>query len=179
MKWLLIIICSFSSYNLCTASASYSEPFSDSLSIYLFLLDDCPICIKYTPEINSIYDDYGDEIGFVGYFPNFSSKPEKINAYRETYGIEFDLKTDYYKLQAKKWKAKVTPEVVLYNHTTKTVLYRGRIDNSFVRLGKRRNVVTERDLRDAITATLDGREIAQPYVVPVGCYINYGDSTEK
>lgn len=179
MRWLLIMICSFCSYNLCIASTYQSELFSDSLSIYFFLLDDCPICIKYTPEINSIYDEYGDEIGFVGYFPNFSSKPEKINAYREAYGIEFQLKTDYYKLQAKKWNAKVTPEVVLYNHTTKTILYRGRIDNSFVRLGKRRNVVTERDLREAIAATLEGREIKQSYVKPVGCYINFGDSVEK
>ena len=152
---------------------------SDSLSLYLFLLDDCPICLNYTPLLNDLHEEYGERINFQGYFPNFSSKQEKIDLFKQIYHIEFPLQTDYFKEQAKKWNAKVTPEVILYNHNSKTIIYQGRIDNKFVRLGKRRNVVTEHDLVDAITQTLASKEVLTKSTVPIGCFINYSDHINR
>ena len=151
----------------------------DSLSLYLFLLDDCPICLNYTPLLNELYSEYGTRINFQGYFPNFSSKPKKIALFKETYKIEFPLQTDYYKEQAKKWNAQVTPEVILYNNTTKKIIYQGRIDNKFVRLGKRRNVVTEHNLINAIKLTLDSKVVLSPFAEPIGCFINYNDNVSR
>ncbi len=151
----------------------------DSVSLILFLLDDCPICIEYTKTLNSLYSEFGEDIHFIGYFPNFSSKPNKIEKYKNMYNIEFELHTDYQKIHAKKWKAEVTPEVVLFNHTTSTILYQGRIDNKFEKRGRRRNVVTKHNLRDAIQATLKGTKIVVKSTQPVGCYINYSDNIGK
>ncbi len=151
----------------------------DSLSLYLFLLDDCPICLNYTSLLNDMYTEYGDRISFQGYFPNFSSKGEKIDSFRKTYKIEFPLQTDYYKEQAKKWNAEVTPEAILYNHTTQKVIYQGRIDNKFVRLGRRRNVVTEHDLKKAIDQTLSFEEVTTPFTEAIGCFINYNDKLSR
>ena len=152
---------------------------TDSLSLYLFLLDDCPICLNYTPLLNDLYAKYGSRITFQGYFPNFSSKQKKINLFKVTYQIEFPLQTDYYKEQAKKWDAQVTPEVILYNHTSEKLIYQGRIDNKFVRLGKRRNVITEHNLLDAIKQTLNSKEVLIPFAEPIGCFINYSDSISQ
>ena len=152
-----------------------SHPNTDSLSLYLFLLDDCPICLNYTVLLNELYSDYGSRISFQGYFPNFSSKQKKIDLFKDTYQIEFPLQTDYYKEQAKKWNAQVTPEAILYNHTRKQIIYQGRIDNKFVRLGKRRNVVTEHNLVNAIENTLESKEVAPQFAEPIGCFINYSD----
>lgn len=152
----------------------------DSLSLYIFLLDDCPICIQYSPTLNELHNKYGDEISFVGYFPNFSSKKEKIESFRNTFNLNFPLLTDYFKTQAKKYNAKVTPEVILFNHTSNKVIYQGRIDNKFVRLGRRRNVVTEHNLIDAIENSLKNEEVYPSFVEPVGCFINYSDDfTQK
>ena len=149
---------------------------ADSLSLYIFLLDDCPICLQYTPTLNELYDSYGDQINFVGYFPNFSSKPSKIETFKTTYHIKFPLFTDYYKTKAKKFNAKITPEVVLYNHTTEKIMYQGRIDNKFYSLGRRRNVITEHNLEDAIESVLNNIPVEIDYSEPVGCYINYSDN---
>lgn len=154
-------------------SKSYAQ--KDSLSLYLFLLDDCPICLDYTVTLKELHKEYGEQMSFVGYFPNFSSKPHKIELFREKYGIAFPLKTDYYKIQATKWKAEVTPEAILYNHTLEKVIYQGRIDNKFVKLGKRRNVVTKHDLLNAIRNTIEGKKVITSYTESVGCFINYSD----
>ena len=159
---------------LCFSTSTISA--HDSLSLYIFLLDDCPICIQYSPTINSLHKEYGEQISFVGYFPNFSSKQEKIDIFRNKYDIEYPLYTDYFKVQAKKYNAQVTPEVVLFNHTKGEIIYQGRIDNKFYKLGRRRNVVTEHNLKDAIENVLHDREIDQPFVEPIGCFINYSDN---
>lgn len=151
------------------------ESNTDSLSLYFFLLDDCPICLNYTVLINDLHSEYGSRISFQGYFPNFSSKQKKIDKFKEIYQIEFPLQTDYYKKQAKRWNAQVTPEVILYNHTEKAIIYQGRIDNKFVRLGKRRNIVTEHELVNAIKQTIASKEVLIPFAEPIGCFINYSD----
>ncbi len=156
-----------------------STPTEDSISLYLFLLDDCPICINYTPLLNDLYDEYGSQIHFQGYFPNFSSKQSKIDVFRQTYNIEFPLQTDYFKEQAKRWNAAVTPEAILYNHTLEKIIYQGRIDNKFVRLGKKRNVVTKHELVDAIQQTLASEKVLVHYAEPIGCFINYSDSINR
>lgn len=155
---------------------SLSLSAKDSLSLYIFLLDDCPICIQYTPTLNNLYNEYQNQISFIGYFPNFSSKKEKIEIYKNQYKIQFPLETDYFKTQAKKFKAKVTPEVVLYNHTSQQVIYQGRIDNEYYKLGRRRKVVTEHSLKDAIEQTLAQKKITTRYTEPIGCFINYSDN---
>lgn len=152
---------------------------SDSLSLYLFLLDDCPICIQYTPTLNELYNEYGEDIEFVGYFPNFSSKKHKIETFRKTYNIRFALHTDFFKEQSKRFKAEVTPEVVLYDHETQKVIYQGRIDNKFYQLGRRRHVITEHDLKNAIEASLKGEVVKTTYAQPIGCYINYSDNLDR
>ena len=156
-----------------------SQTTEDSLSLYLFLLDDCPICLNYTSLLNELYTQYGSRINFQGYFPNFSSKQKKIDKFKNTYQIEFPLQTDYFKEQAKRWNAQVTPEAILYNHTKNKIIYQGRIDNKFVRLGKRRNVITEHELVDAIEQTLNSKEVLTSFAEPVGCFINYSDHINR
>ena len=66
--------------------------------------------------------------------------------------------------------------MILFNHTKGIILYQGRIDNKFYKLGRRRNVVTEHNLKNAIEQSLNNLDIDQPYVEPIGCFINYSDN---
>ena len=172
MKAALILLVFFL-YKATTAAGS------DSLILYLFLLDDCVICQDYTPLVNQLHKEYGEDVTFIGLFPNFSSKPDKIERFRQTYGISFELKTDYYKTIAAELEATITPEVVLYNVTTGQKLYQGRIDNKFVKLGRRRSVVTEHNLSDALAAAIMNTRRPSPTTTAVGCYINYSDAISK
>jgi len=151
----------------------------DSISAYLFLLDDCVICQDYTPILNDLYEEYKNDVSFIGVFPNFSSKSHKIDAFREKYKIEFPLKTDYFKSLSHQFQATVTPEVVVFNHTTNTLLYQGRIDNKFVKIGKRRQVITSNEFQLVLEAIANGRSVNIEKTIPIGCFINYGDPISK
>ncbi len=147
----------------------------DSIVVNFFLLEDCVICQSYSIKINELALNFGDEFTFVGYFPNFSSKKEEITSFKEKYNINFDLKTDYFKTKSKLYNVKVTPEVVVVNESTGETLYQGRIDDEFVKIGKRRRVVTKNELLDALTALKNKQEILISTTEPIGCFINYND----
>ena len=165
-KVLLLVIFSFAVHTLSSR---------DSLTLYLFILDDCIICQSYTPKINQLHAQYGDEIIFMGIFPNFSSKPEKIASFKEKYHIYFETKSDYWKTLTHKFGVVVTPEVVLYDESKETILYKGRIDNEFASLGKRRRVVTTDELAEVLAMVHSGQKTPFPFTEAVGCFINQND----
>ncbi len=144
----------------------------DSITVYLFLHDECVISQNYTALLNRLHQEYGKEVTFVGLFPNFASKPNKIEAFRQKYHIAFPLKTDYYKTITKAMGATVTPEVVIYNHTFDQKLYQGRIDDTYFRVGKRRTITTTSELEDALRAIHRGEPISISETKAVGCFIN-------
>ena len=153
-----------------TSNASYS----DSITVYIFLLDECVISQNYMPELNRLYSEHAsDQIQFKGLFQNSSSRRKAISAYANKYDVGFDLKTDHYHRITDKLNAKVTPEVVVYDEKHEEILYQGRIDNSFVRIGKRRRVITTHELADALEAIADHEIISIKSTDAVGCFINF------
>jgi hypothetical protein len=64
----------------------------------------------------------------------------------------------------------MTPEAVVLDADA-TIVYRGRIDDAWAELGRRRTVVGSRDLRNAVAAALAGRQVPAPWPEAVGCTI--------
>lgn len=145
----------------------------DSISVYIFMLEDCLITQFYTLALREIHEEYAPyNIAFIGLFPNRFSKPEAIDSFQQKYQIPFLLKTDYFQTKTQKFGATVTPEVIIYNHTLDEVLYKGRIDNAYYRVGKKRGTTTTADLKDALEAIVRGEPVAVKETEAVGCYIN-------
>ena len=63
-----------------------------------------------------------------------------------------------------------TPESFVLDKQ-RVVRYRGRIDDQYAALGKRRTVVTAHDLGDALEAILAGEAVNEPRTGAVGCLI--------
>jgi hypothetical protein len=162
-------------------SSPVSIPVKDSLTIYVFLHDDCVISQFYTPELSRLYETYhAKRVGFIGYFPNFSSKPEKIKAFGETYHLTFPLKQDYYKDWTRKFEIKVTPEVAVWDHRSDRLIYRGRIDDSYVRVGKRKIHPQNHDLEDIIKGwLLNESPGTMVQTQAIGCFINFTDPLSR
>jgi hypothetical protein len=68
-------------------------------------------------------------------------------------------------------KATVTPEAVVIDNN-KNRIYSGKIDNRFEDIGKRRTIITEQYLQDAIDAILHNKLPAIERTEPVGCILN-------
>ena len=150
---------------------------TDKIKVYIFLLDECKICHHYSLSLTELYNTYqSEQIEFIGLFPNFVSQPKEISKFKKNFKIPFPLKTDYYKSKATKFGVTVTPEVVVYNETKDEILYKGRIDNSFFKLGKQRSHTTKYELRDALQAISSGEEIAVKETQSVGCFINFNEN---
>lgn len=147
--------------------------------VLLFLLEDCVICQSYSITLKKLHEEYGSEFEFIGYFPNFASKKEAIDSFKRIYDIPFPLKTDYFKTVTNKFKVEVTPEVVIYDTQSDSVLYQGRIDNEFFNIGQRRTVVTEHDLQDALKAITKKSNNYIKNTKSIGCFINFDPINEK
>ncbi|MCI4671700.1 MAG: redoxin domain-containing protein [Bacteroidia bacterium] len=146
---------------------------SDSITVYLFLSEDCPICQYYSLELNELYQSYGAEIGFIGLFPNRASTERKIKEFKEKYKFEFPFKREYHQTISKKFGVKITPEVVVYNEDQKKIVYQGRIDNTYASLGRRRNSPTQTELRDVLHSIHTQKPIKTQNATAVGCFITF------
>ena len=139
--------------------------------VLFFVTPDCPISNRYVPEINRLAAELGESgaRAFLVY-PDPAFSLEQIRRHR----AEFDLAPPgvldpEHELVARTG-VEVTPEAAVFKSNGE-LAYRGRIDNRFVDFGKTRPQATERDLRRAIEAVLEGRAAPQPSARAVGCYI--------
>jgi peroxiredoxin len=142
-------------------------------TVYIFLSEVCPICQSYTLPLKKLYETYKDKgITFIGLFPNEGVSKKDINEFRKTYDIPFDLELDKDGILAKKFRATITPEIFVEGNKPGTILYTGRIDDSFYAVGKRRNSISTHELEDALTQITSKQKVTQPRTQAVGCIIS-------
>ncbi len=166
---LILTLCCFApSLQGQNAPAAHSR---DSITVYIFLGEECVICRYYTLTLRQLHQEFGDRVQFTGIFPNPSSKRKKIAAFKEKYQLPFDLKMDAHQILTKKMGARITPEAVVFHASSGEILYRGRIDDAYIGVGNRRSAVTASELRDALRAILENRKVPVKSTEAVGCFI--------
>ena len=149
-----------------------SRQIQDSITVYIFLHESCVISQYYTLPLRELQEEYANEnVQFIGLFPNFSSKPNKMETFKEKYQIPFELKTDYYHRKKEEFEATVTPEVVVYNESKGQLIYRGRIDDAYARVGKRKRVTTTSELKDVLESIRNNQPIMVSNTQAIGCFI--------
>ena len=140
------------------------------VNVVIFITNDCPIANSYAPEIKSIISDYSpDGAAFFLVHVDPDLTVEKAKKHAADFGYDCSILRDPLHRLVSKLEADITPEAfVLFEDG---VAYRGRIDDLFADLGKKRRKARTRDLRDALEAILAGRAVANPKTTAVGCYI--------
>ena len=136
----------------------------------LVLLDPaCPISNRYTPdlaELAALADENG--LAFYGVLSDPILTPAEGREFRDEAGIEFPILWDATGDLALRLGPSHVPEAFVVSVDDR-VLYRGRIDDRFVSIGRMRRRITTRDLGDAIEAVGAGRAVAVARTEPVGC----------
>jgi len=159
------------SFNEIKASPAVSSP-HDSITVYVFLLEDCIISQNYTDLLNRLAVEYKDKkVGFLGLFPSSFSRDSTIKAFSAKYHIAFPLKTDHYQTMTKKLGVTITPEVAVFDQVNNVLLYRGRINNQYERVGKRRSVPSTSELEDVLKSWANNKPLAFYETKAVGCFI--------
>jgi len=142
-------------------------------SVLFFITSDCPISNAYAPEIQRICSEYGSKqvsCDLIYVDPDLTVADVKKHVKDFGYSNLPAILDSSQKL-VKAAGATITPEAAVVGPSGQ-VLYRGRIDNVYAALGKRRPEATERDLRKALDEILSDKAVSTPQTQAVGCYIN-------
>ena len=134
--------------------------------VLIFLSAQCPVVKAYTERINQLAKDYTAKgINIVGVNANSTENAEAFQKMATERGHGFPILMDKGNIIADKLGANYTPEAYFFNAKGE-LLYHGRIDND-----RNGTNITENNLRDALEATLSGKEIAKTEAKGFGCSI--------
>ena len=144
-------------------------------TVIMFICNHCPFVKHVNPELAQLGRDYRDQgIGLVAISSNDvknypEDAPELMKVVAKAEGSSFPYLYDETQEVAKAYDAACTPDFYLFDDRLKLV-YRGQLDDSRPGNGI---PVTGKDLREAITALLEGRAIAAEQKPSIGCNIKW------
>lgn len=143
---------------------------TDRLTVYVFTTTDCPIANRYAPEIQRLAAKYQQFAHFVLVYPVAADTQELINEHQKKYAYVLDSVRDTDQKLVKLTGVTVSPEVAVMKGTQ--LLYRGRIDDRYIELGKERPTPTRHDLDAALELITTGRPVAVKQTRAVGCILS-------
>jgi hypothetical protein len=141
--------------------------------VFIFTSTDCPISNRYAPEIRRIADRFSPEgVVFRLVYPNPAEEATSIREHMTAYAYAGALEPlrDPALALVKFTGVTVTPEAAIVANGK--VVYRGRIDDRYVDLGRERPAPTRHDLFDALAAIVAGKPVPQAVTQAVGCFIS-------
>jgi hypothetical protein len=140
--------------------------------VLVFVTTECPYSNRSAPEIRRIYDTFEPRgVRFWLVYPNPADTAAIIRAHLHAFGYpDIALRDSRHDL-AKLARPTVTPEAAVFD-ARGDLVYRGRIDDRFVELGRERPAATKHDLEEALALTLAGKPVAPSTTLAFGCFIS-------
>jgi peroxiredoxin len=139
--------------------------------VFIFIRTDCPISNRYAPEVRRLYEKFASSgIKFWLVYPDPDESSQVIRNHIKEYEYRLSALRDTEPKLVKMTGAQVTPEAAVFSPTGRMV-YRGRIDDRYLALGKARPSPTTRDLEQVLEAILEGKLVTSKTTVAIGCFI--------
>lgn len=136
------------------------------LTVLMFIATQCPISNDYNQRMVALYRDYSSKgVKFLAINSNKQESIPEIAEHATRNGFSFPLFKDENNVIADLFGASVTPEIYVFD-TTWTMRYHGRIDDS-----RPVEKVSVSDLRNALDALLDGKQVSVTETKAFGCTI--------
>jgi peroxiredoxin len=136
----------------------------------VFVGTECPINNAFMPRLAELSRTYTPRgVQFLAISSNHQDTTERVAEHARKYEVPFPVLKDADNVVADRFGARRTPEVFLLD-ATRTVRYRGRIDDQFG-IGYKRAQPTRRDLAEAIDELLAGKAVSRPTTPVAGCVI--------
>lgn len=149
-------------------------------TVIMFICNHCPFVKHVNPAISKLAKAYQPkEVAFIAISSNdISNYPQDAPHYMKQVAKDEDYTFPYLYDETQEvaiaYDAACTPDFYLFDDNLKLV-YRGQLDDSRPGNGI---PVTANDLRNAIDALLDGREIDPNQKPSIGCNIKWADSRQ-
>jgi mono/diheme cytochrome c family protein len=137
-------------------------------SAVVFLATECPISNRAVTTLNALARDVRGEVDVLGVLSDPTLSRAKAKEWTKQYALEFPVLFDASGDLARRLAPSHTPEAFLIARDG-ALVYRGRIDDAYLELGKPQARVTRRDLADAVAACMSGTPAPVARTSPVGC----------
>jgi len=139
--------------------------------VFIFIRTDCPLSNRYAPEVRRLNDKFAkSDVRFWLVYPDQGESGEIIRNHIKEYEYRLSALRDPEHKLVKITGAQVTPEAAVFLPGGRMV-YRGRIDDRYVALGKARPAPTTRDLEQVLEAILEGKQVTNKTTAAIGCFI--------
>jgi thiol-disulfide isomerase/thioredoxin len=141
----------------------------------MFICNHCPFVIHVQDELRNIGQEYSEKgISIVAISSNDienypQDAPDKMKEFAKENKFNFPYLYDETQEVAKSFNAACTPDFFLYN-SDKELVYRGQLDAS--RPGNE-IPVTGKDLRGALDALVNNKEVPKDQIPSIGCNIKW------
>jgi thiol-disulfide isomerase/thioredoxin len=139
------------------------------LKVLVFTTTDCPISNRYAPEVERLAGKFKGQAKFVLVYPVRSDSPAMIREHVKKFAYSLETVRDPDQTLVRLTGVTVTPEVTVMRGDR--VMYRGRIDDRYLELGRERPRATTHDLENALDAVVAGKPIAQKETRAIGCIL--------
>jgi peroxiredoxin len=140
-------------------------------TVLLFVATECPNSNTYAPVLARLYRDYSARgVLVLAVYSDPADNRAAVQKHDVDYQIPYPGLLDPGQTLARQTGARSTPEAVILSPAGE-VLYRGRVDDRFVDLGKTRFRPAHEDLREALDQVLLGQPIANSVTKVLGCAI--------
>lgn len=143
--------------------------------VVVFIDVECPVANYFQPTLRRMAaatTERGARFLFVHPDPDRTAAAARKHA--KEFKVPGPVVLDPELATAKRLKAEVTPEAFVITPDG-TLRYRGRVNDMFIRPGKKRVKPRTHDLQNALDAVLAGKPVTVAETKPIGCYIFYQD----
>lgn len=140
------------------------------LTVYVFIKTTCPIANYFHPTLRRLSDEWGDEVAVVMVHTEQSRTSSELQSHRDEYNVAGIVVHDVDQELTLSLGATITPEAVVVDKTG-AIRYRGRIDDTYLGFGRRRQVVSSHDLKNAVDAVQAGQAVVPSRAPAIGCKI--------
>ena len=143
-------------------------------SVLVFTRTDCPVSNRYAPELRRLHQRFAPAARFWLVYPDPTEEVAAIERHRREFGFGFAALRDPGHALVGLTGATVTPEVAVLvaGRDGPLMVYRGRIDDRAVEVGRTRPRPTTHDLEDVLASLAAGGTPTPRTTRAVGCIIS-------
>jgi len=155
---------------LLAAQLELVAPHGEKAAVLFFIRADCPISNRFAPEIERIYEQYGQrgfDIHLVYSEPGLSA--DRIEAHRREYHLGAPAISDPEHRYITLAHIRATPSAAVF--VKGRLVYDGRIDNRFVSFSKTRTSGIQHDLTGVLDLIEAGKTPPLRETRAIGCAV--------
>lgn len=145
-------------------------PIENQVVVFVFTKTTCPIANYYQPTLRRLNDQWGTDATLVVVHTERDRTPAEIRTHADEYDVPGAIVHDADGSLVNRLNATTTPEAVVVDRFG-AIRYRGRIDDTYLGFGRRRQEPSTHDLRDAVRSVLAGQPVVPSETKAIGCVI--------